>query len=139
MNHILKAPQEESHAQAILAPSTSASNALSTEQAPHNSHDELLRQIDDDLQKLTSTEAHHAFHAHVQNHLDDHDPMIFNEAMASPSRDKWIIAMREEFNSLHLNNTWEVATSNQKHHDGIGSKWVFKTKLNPDGTTRFKA
>ena len=109
--------------------------------ALNDSHDELLRQVEGELQALTSTEAHHAFHAHVQNHLDGlenvHDPITFNEAMASPWRNEWIAAMREELNSLHLNNTWEIAAPGQNH--GIGSKWVFKTKLNPDDTTRFKA
>ena len=123
----------------------------STEQKPHasqnapvplaSSHDDLLRQVDDELQKLTSTKAHSAFHTHVQECLDgyDHDPATFREAIASPQRNEWIAAMREELNSLHLNNTWDNTQTATQKKRGIGSKWVFKTKSNPDGTTRFKA
>ena len=71
--------------------------------------------------------------------------------MASPLRSEWISAMRDELNSLYFNNTWDnhighttdtdsetCQWGNSKKH-GIGSKWVYKAKLNTDGATRFKA
>ena len=42
-------------------------------------------------------------------------------------------AMEEEFSMIEKNRTWELV---DKPHDRkiIGVKWVFKTKLNPDGS-----
>ena len=41
--------------------------------------------------------------------------------------------MEEEIKMIEKNNTWELV--NRPHgKDIIGVKWVYKTKLNPDGT-----
>jgi hypothetical protein len=47
--------------------------------------------------------------------------------------------MQEEYHSLLENDTWQAADSIMYDNKAIGSKWVFKTRRNPDGSTRFKA
>ncbi|RZC09022.1 Retrovirus-related Pol polyprotein from transposon RE1 [Glycine soja] len=47
----------------------------------------------------------------------------------------WVKEMEEEIQMIEKNNTWELV--NRPHgKDIIGVKWVYKTKLNPDGTTQ---
>ncbi|GKV50011.1 hypothetical protein SLEP1_g56730 [Rubroshorea leprosula] len=51
----------------------------------------------------------------------------------------WVKAMQEEIDALHKNNTWTLVPPPSETNI-VGSRWVFKTKLNPDGTVeRFKA
>ncbi|GKV21142.1 hypothetical protein SLEP1_g31150 [Rubroshorea leprosula] len=48
--------------------------------------------------------------------------------------------MKEELEALHNNNTWTLVPSPSPQLNIVGSKWVFKTKLHPDGSIeRFKA
>ncbi|GKV27057.1 hypothetical protein SLEP1_g36265 [Rubroshorea leprosula] len=52
----------------------------------------------------------------------------------------WVDAMKEELEALHNNNTWTLVPSPSPQTNIVGSKWVFKTKLHPDGSIeRFKA
>jgi len=62
--------------------------------------------------------------------------------MESPQRDHWKRAMEQESSSIMLNNTFSALNSceaRQLQVKQIGSKWVYKTKHNPDGSTRYKA
>ena len=64
--------------------------------------------------------------------------------MARPQREYWKEAIREECNSILRNNTFAamgaaVSTDMSTGNRAIGSKWVFKTKTNPDGSVRHKA
>ena len=62
--------------------------------------------------------------------------------MDSPQRDHWKRAMEEECTSILLNNTFTTINSREARQlrvKPIGSKWVYKTKNNPDGTRRYKA
>jgi hypothetical protein len=62
--------------------------------------------------------------------------------MKSPDVDKWIIAMQEEHRSIQDANVWEVHNMEDLPigRKGIGSRWVYKVKLNADGSIeRFKA
>ncbi|KAL0329372.1 UNVERIFIED_CONTAM: Retrovirus-related Pol polyprotein from transposon RE2, partial [Sesamum radiatum] len=50
----------------------------------------------------------------------------------------WVMAMQEELQALDKNGTWEL-TSLPPTKRAIGSKWVFKLKLHPDGSiARYK-
>jgi len=55
------------------------------------------------------------------------------------SDDGWILAMQEELNQFQRNDVWDlVPKPSQKNI--IGTKWVFRNKLNEQGeVTRNKA
>jgi hypothetical protein len=64
------------------------------------------------------------------------EPSNFRSALAHPG---WKAAMEEELEALHRNHTWELVPRTKAMHV-IGSKWVLKTKLKPDGSLdRLKA
>jgi len=70
------------------------------------------------------------------------DPFTYVEAMDSQLRNNWKRAMEEECTSILLNNTFTTINSQEARElqvKPIGSKWVYKTKHNPDSTIRFKA
>lgn len=58
------------------------------------------------------------------------EPENFTEAEKDP---KWIAAMQEEISMIEKNQTWELV-SRPQHKNVIGVKWVFRTKLNADGS-----
>lgn len=66
-------------------------------------------------------------------------PLTYEEAMKSPERDNWKIAINEELESLEVNKTWELTTL-PPGKKPVGSKWVFKIKSSPNKSNiRFKA
>jgi len=66
------------------------------------------------------------------------DPRTYKEAMLSPQKMKWEAAIMYEYNSIIRNETFSPAQT-QFGNKPSGSKLVFKTKRNPDGSTRYKA
>lgn len=54
----------------------------------------------------------------------------YNQVKNDPN---WIVAMNKELEALENNETWEL-TSLPKGKKAIGSKWVYKTKLKPNGS-----
>jgi len=67
------------------------------------------------------------------------DPFTYAEAMDSPQRDHWKRAMEEENTSILLNNTFSTLNSREARQlqvKPIGSKWVYRTKRNRDGSTQ---
>jgi hypothetical protein len=72
-------------------------------------------------------------------YLMDDTPSTIEEAYSSPDADFWKEAIRSEMDSIMSNATWEVV-ERPYGFKPIGSKWVFKKKLRPDGTIeRYKA
>jgi hypothetical protein len=64
------------------------------------------------------------------------EPRSVQAALAHPG---WRAAMNEELTALHQNQTWILVPRTSDMHV-IGSKWVLKTKLKPDGSLdRLKA
>ena len=67
------------------------------------------------------------------------EPASYSEAMASDDATKWGEAMASEMKSHEKNGTWVLVPK----PDGapvMRNKWVFKKKLNKDGSVaRFKA
>jgi hypothetical protein len=60
-------------------------------------------------------------------------PSTIEEAYSSPDADFWKETMRSEMHSIMYNATCEVV-ERPYGCKPIGSKWVFKKKLRPDGT-----
>ena len=58
------------------------------------------------------------------------EPSSFEEASMLKI---WNDAMKEELSMINKNGTWEL-TSRPKDRKVIGVKWVYRTKLNPDGS-----
>jgi hypothetical protein len=64
------------------------------------------------------------------------EPNSFEEANTD---EHWIKAMEEELDQIEKNETWELVPR-PKNKNVIGTKWVFRNKLNEDGqVTRNKA
>ncbi|KAK2435293.1 putative mitochondrial protein [Trifolium repens] len=64
------------------------------------------------------------------------EPKTTNEAL---SDDAWIVSMEEELNQFKRNDVWDLAPK-PKHKNIIGTKWVYRNKLNEQGeVTRNKA
>jgi len=62
--------------------------------------------------------------------------------MESPTQIHWKRALEEESTLNLLNNTFSAFNSQEAQQlqvDPNGSKWVYKTKHNPDGSTQYKA
>jgi hypothetical protein len=59
-------------------------------------------------------------------------PTTFKGAVASPDRDKWISAMKEELESLRHHGTYKL-TDLPSERRAVGSKWVFKIKRDSEG------
>ena len=61
------------------------------------------------------------------------------ESMQGPEKEKWILAAREEMESLIQNQTWALVEL-PPGKKAVGSKWVFKVKYGNDGKVeRYKA
>ncbi|WVY91413.1 hypothetical protein V8G54_036927 [Vigna mungo] len=58
------------------------------------------------------------------------EPLNVDEAL---SQSNWKAAMIEELKSIERNQTWQLVDL-PKGKQSIGVKWIFKTKLNPDGS-----
>jgi hypothetical protein len=57
------------------------------------------------------------------------EPKNFNEANKD---DHWVKAMNDELDQIEKNNTWEMV-QRPEGKNIIGSKWIFKNKLNEQG------
>ena len=60
-------------------------------------------------------------------------PLTLKEALASPDKAKWLKVMEKEMESFHTNDVWDLVelANDQK---AVGSKWVFKLKIDADGS-----
>ena len=67
------------------------------------------------------------------------DPRSYASAMSAPDAEQWRAACDQEMMSLISNNTWELVEL-PPGKKAINSGWVFKVKLNSDGTVeRYKS
>jgi len=108
-------------------------------------HDEIVREQAGRQPLVNEKEVGAALVADVNKMLEgstSEDPTSFYKAINGEDASSWIDAMNSEINSLLENGTWtgvslvDLKTANSS---AIGSKWVFRTKLNPDNSIRYKA
>jgi hypothetical protein len=74
------------------------------------------------------------------------DPQSYDEAISGPRKHEWKTVILEEAKSIQQNQTFTIIDDLQNNRSDnftatkpIRSKWVFKTKRNPDGSSRYKA
>ena len=53
------------------------------------------------------------------------------EALPSSEKEEWTTAMRNEIESLHKNDVWDIVEL-PEGRKAVGSKWVFKPKRDED-------
>ncbi|KAH9779609.1 hypothetical protein KPL71_007757 [Citrus sinensis] len=71
---------------------------------------------------LRNTCEHAAFISQIE-------PKSFADA---ENNESWIMAMQEELNQFERNNVWELVP-NPEHQSIIGTKWVFRNKMDESG------
>ena len=64
-------------------------------------------------------------------------PISFDEALKSPDKENWILAMNEEINSFEDNNTFTLVP--KRDQSVISGRWVYSSKLDQNNVTKFKA
>ena len=96
------------------------------------------RPITRSMATASTAEANIVMHA-LTSIATDGDPSTYEEAMNSPQRAQWQVAIREECTSILQNDTFASESESKPRIKPIGSKWVFKTKTNPDGSIQHKA
>lgn len=63
------------------------------------------------------------------------DPVNYEELMTSIKKKVWKIAIREELESMNANQMWTlISRPKDVRTNIIDSKWVFKRKLDIDGS-----
>lgn len=70
------------------------------------------------------------------------EPTTYSEAMQTDEREDWKRAVKEELNSMKENQVWKLVNKSEiseRVANVIDSRWVFKRKLETDGSIRFKA
>lgn len=72
----------------------------------------------------------HAFKARKNK---DPDTLTFDEAMASPERDRWIAAAEKEISDLTKRGTWKEVPIRSATKKVLPGTWTFRLKRCPDG------
>ena len=70
--------------------------------------------------------------AFITNMMNVVEPSSYKEVN---ERSEWKIAMEQEYDSIIKNNTWELVEL-PRGKQTIGCKWLYKPKLNADGTIK---
>ena len=79
---------------------------------------------------------------------NESEPLTYKAALRGPQARHWKEAMRQEWQALVDNHTFDIVAKGHTVHtprtdrtveEPIGCKWVYKRKINPDGSTQYKA
>jgi hypothetical protein len=107
----------------------------SEEEDPHTP---VLRRSDRE-RRLLDRYSPSDFRSNFSLSITDDDPRTVREAMDSDDGNLWKKAMEEEMASLDKNEAWDLVEL-PNGRNPIGSKWVFKKKLNVEGKVeKYKA
>lgn len=123
-----------------------------TDQEPETTTENLERDIthsshessDSGLRRSSRTRRQTEFYGewvHNSIHVcDSPEPTSVKEALSGAEKEEWRAAMDQEFQSIEKNEVWKLESTLPKGKKAIGTKWVFKRKLNADGEIeRYKA
>lgn len=106
----------------------------STDELPDLMDDSDTEDEDNNKQPRTQR-GEAAYHAADQGP----EPITLNQARTSPEADKWEEAMKTEMGMLEKMKTFNLVPL-PRGRRAIGTKWVYKRKLNPNGTiNKYKA
>ena len=93
----------------------------------------------DFLTYLVEGDVNNITHQTKLNLSDDSDPATYAEAISSRDAAFWKEAINDEMNSIMSNQTWKLVDLPYGSKP-IGCKWIFKRKLNADGSiNKYKA
>jgi len=76
------------------------------------------------------------------------EPLTYKAALRSPQGKEWQDAIHQEWQALMENHTFDIMAKGNSVHtpmtdrtveEPIGCKWIYKRKINPNGSTRYKA
>jgi hypothetical protein len=79
---------------------------------------------------------------------NESEPLTYKAALQSSHAKEWKEAMRQEWQALVDNHTFDIVAKGSTAQtpiadipveEPIGCKWIYKRKVNPDGSTRYKA
>ena len=112
-------------------------NPSRARQPPVRLHDYVTYNAKYPLTDFVTYKKFSSTHATFLSALDSsYEPQTFQ---AANKHEVWRTAMKDELKALHDNNTWSVVRL-PKGKKAVGSRWVYKTKYNSDGTVeRHKA
>jgi len=80
--------------------------------------------------------------------INESEPLTYKAALESPQARQWKEAMHQKWQSLVENHTFDIVTKGNTIHmpmtertvdEPFGCKWIYKRKINPDGSTQYKA
>jgi hypothetical protein len=88
--------------------------------------------------RLTAKSAFYALAGNAADSVGE-EPLSLKEAQQRSDAEHWKKAVQVEYDALIKNNTWDLVPL-PAGRKTVGSKWVFKLKLKPDGSIeRYKA
>ena len=64
---------------------------------------------------------------------EEEEPFSYHQAMKSANAHNWKVAMDEEYESLIVNNSWQLCDL-PKNRRIVDCRWIFKIKRMPDGS-----
>ena len=64
--------------------------------------------------------------------MDQGEPTTYRDATTDCESDKWLDAMKAEMQSMYDNQVWDLVDL-PSDKNAVGSKWVFKKKIDMDG------
>jgi len=113
-----------------------------------------LRQLDTSYNQVYAVENHQAENITPEHQewyekvysavtSDPGEPTSFKEAITGPNKEKWIEAIKKELNNFMSRGVWQkiprTKVVGEMKRKLITCKWIFKKKLEQDGSIRFKA
>ncbi|KAH9762999.1 hypothetical protein KPL70_001024 [Citrus sinensis] len=107
------------------------------EEASNNNQEDAPHGIQDEHHEETNVEQNEGTSQTLPNEWRYVSSRLKDVILGDPSRDaendeSWIMAMQEELNQFERNNVWELV-SNPEHQSIIGTKWVFRNKMDESG------
>ena len=117
----------------------SSSSKRTNETMNQKDHDERSHDNEIELRRSKRARIEKSFGDDYLTYLLEKEPQTYAEAISSSDGPLWKEAIKSEVDSILQNHTWELVDL-PPGCKPLGSKWIFKRKLKPDGTIdKYKA